>query len=559
MKKNIKFFLLITILVLAGTACNKDYLDKVPLSGPSDQSFFTSQEELILAVNGIYSSMAISPSDGMPYNTTIDATTDINWDRNTSGLQAIGRGNQDSNSDYAASLWSSFYKLIARCNFILDNAEKVKDVTTPAIYARSIAEARFGRAYAYQNLIELYGGVPLVTKILALNEAQLPRNTKEEVLTFVLNEFEEASKDLPVTYAAADVGRATRGAALALKARAALFNGKWDIAAAASKAVMDLNTYALHASFGELFTYNGQNSKEVILSLQYLKTAKKTHSVPRNLLSRNGQGTANKVPSQSLVDSYECTDGLTIDKSPLYNPAKPFLNRDPRLGLTVALPGSTYFNFQFETHKDSLKCWNYNTTPATRVDNQDAINAFASFTGYCWRKYVDITDKVDVTTSELNIIVVRYAEVLLTYAEAKIESGTVDESVYAAINSVRQRPGVNMPAIPSGLSVAELRSIVRKERMYELAMEGLRLFDIRRWKIAEQVMAGPFYGRIPKGLLAAAPVIDANGIANYSNVPNRADMRVIETRLFNPNRDYLWPIPNIETVTNPKLTQNPGY
>jgi hypothetical protein len=559
MKKNIKFCLMIAILLLAGSACNKDYLDKDPLSGPSNQSFFTSQDELILAVNGIYTAMAITPTDAMPYNTTIDATTDINWDRNTSGLQALGKGNQDSNSDYALNLWTGFYKLIARCNFILDNVNKVKDVTTPAIYARCIAEARFGRAYAYQNLIELYGGVPLVTKMLSLNDAQLPRNSKEEVLTFVLTELDEAAKDLPVTYSAADIGRATKGAALAFKARAALFNQKWDVAAEAAKAVMDLNTYNLHPNFGELFTYNGQSSKEIILALQYLKTAKRTHSVPRNLLSRNGQGTANKVPSQSLVDSYECTDGLTIDKSPLYDPAKPFVNRDPRLSFTVALPGSTYFNYQFETHKDSLKCWNYNINPATRIDNQDAINAYASFTGYCWRKYVDLTDKVDVSNSELNIILIRYAEILLTYAEAKIEAGQIDASVYTAINLVRQRPSVNMPAIPSGLSQAELRSIVHKERLYELAMEGVRLFDIRRWKIAEQIMTGPFYGRIAKGLLASAPVIDMNGIAKYDNVPNKADMRVIETRRFNVNRDYLWPIPNIEIVTNPKLTQNPGY
>jgi hypothetical protein len=559
MKKNIKFCLMIAILLLAGSACNKDYLDKAPLTGPSNQSFFTSQDELILAVNGIYTAMAISPTDAMPFNTTIDATTDINWDRNTSGLQALGKGNQDSNSDYALSIWSSFYKLIARCNFILDNVNKVKDVTAPAIYTRCIAEARFGRAFAYQNLIELYGGVPLVTKVLALNEAQVPRNSKEEVLTFVLTELDEAAKDLPVTYSAADIGRATKGAALAFKARAALFNQKWDVAAEAAKAVMDLNTYNLHPNFGELFTYNGQSSKEIILALQYLKTAKRTHSVPRNLLSRNGQGTSNKVPSQSLVDSYECTDGLTIDKSPLYDPTKPFVNRDPRLSFTVALPGSTYFNYQFETHKDSLKCWNYNINPATRIDNQDAINAYASFTGYCWRKYVDLTDKVDVSNSELNIILIRYAEILLTYAEAKIEAGQIDASVYTAINLVRQRPSVNMPAIPSGLSQAELRSIVHKERLYELAMEGVRLFDIRRWKIAEQIMTGPFYGRIAKGLLASAPVIDMNGIAKYDNVPNKADMRVIETRRFNVNRDYLWPIPNIEIVTNPKLTQNPGY
>jgi hypothetical protein len=112
MKKNIKFCLMIAILLLAGSACNKDYLDKDPLSGPSNQSFFTSQDELILAVNGIYTAMAITPTDAMPYNTTIDATTDINWDRNTSGLQALGKGNQDSNSDYALNLWTHFTNLL---------------------------------------------------------------------------------------------------------------------------------------------------------------------------------------------------------------------------------------------------------------------------------------------------------------------------------------------------------------------------------------------------------------------------------------------------------------
>jgi hypothetical protein len=124
---------------------------------------------------------------------------------------------------------------------------------------------------------------------------------------------------------------------------------------------------------------------------------------------------------------------------------------------------------------------------------------------------------------------------------------------------VRLRPTVNMPAIKTGLTQADLRSVVRKERLYELAMEGFRLFDIRRWKIADQVMKGSFYGRIPRGLLANAPAVDANGTPNYTTVSNVADMRVIEVRLFNPNRDYLWPIPNIEVVTNQKLVQNPGY
>jgi hypothetical protein len=553
MKNYLKGCFIVAFLAIGLSACKDDYLDKVPLSGPSDQTFFSNQDELILAVNGIYSALAFHPTDDMPFLTTIDAATDIGWDRNTSGLQSLAKGNQDSNNDYARSYWTNFYRVIGRCNFILDNAEKARSSTSPEIYMRSIAEARFARAFAYHNLIELFGGVPLVTKTLALNEAQLPRNTKEEVLAFVLTELDAAAADLPASYGANDLGRATKGAAMAIKARAALY------AAQAAQEVMASNLYSLHNNFAELFSYNGRNSKEIILSLQYLRTANKTHAVTRNLLSRNGQGTSNKVPAQALIDAYECLDGRPINESPLYNAARPYENRDPRLGYTVALPGSNFFNFQFETHKDSLKCFNYNSTPPSRIDNQDAINAFATFTGYCWRKYVDLIDRADVARSELNIILIRYAEVQLIYAEAKIEKGENDQSVYDAINSIRQRPGVNMPPIPSGLSQAELRSIVRKERLYELAMEGNRLFDIRRWKIAEQAMNGPFYGRVPRGFLATAPTVDANGIVHYENVPNRADLRVVETRQFNAGRDYLWPIPNIEIVTNPNLVQNPGY
>ena len=559
MKNSINGLFIVAIMAIGLSACKKDYLDKVPLSGPSDQTFFSNQDELILAVNGIYSAMAFHPTDDMPFVTTIDAATDIGWDRNTSGLQSLGKGNQDSNNDYARSYWTNFYRLIGRCNFILDNAEKARSSTSPEIYMRSIAEARFARAYAYHNLIELYGGVPLVTKTLTLDEAQLPRNTKEEVLAFILTELDAAAADLPASYGASDLGRATKGAAMAIKARAALYAGNWDVAAQAAQQVISSNLYSLHGNFAELFSYNGRNSKEIILSLQYLRTANKTHAVTRNLLSRNGQGTSNKVPAQALVDAYECLDGRPINESPLYNPARPYLNRDPRLGYTVALPGSNFFNFQFETHKDSLKCFNYNSTPPSRIDNQDAINAFATFTGYCWRKYVDLIDRADVARSELNIILIRYAEVQLIYAEAKIEKGDIDQTVYDAINSIRQRPGVNMPPIPSGLSQSELRSIVRKERLYELAMEGNRLFDIRRWKLAEQVMNGPFYGRVPRGLLATAPRVDANGIAHYESVSNRGELRVVETRQFNVSRDYLWPIPNIEIVTNPNLVQNPGY
>ncbi|MGO4875644.1 RagB/SusD family nutrient uptake outer membrane protein [Pedobacter psychrotolerans] len=558
--KNKIYCSIIVFLLLGLSSCQKNYLDKTPLSGPSDETYFSNQDELVLAVNGLYRYANYAPLDNMPLNLLLDNGTDIGWDRNNSPLQSLGKGNQDSNNGLAISVWTEAYKVIAKCNFILDNIDKVKDKSTVAIYNRSKAEARFIRAYTYQYLTDYFGSVPLITNVLTLETAQVAKTEKAAIVEFILKEFTEAAADLPLNYSGVDVGRATRGTALAFKARTALNNARWAEAAEAAKAVMDLKIYSLHNNYGTLFSYAGQSSPEIIWAFQYLKASRtKTHSTPNALLSRNGLGFTNKVPSQSLVDVYPCTDGLNIDQSPLFDPKAPYKNRDPRLTFTIAVPGSVFYNYQFETHRDSVKCWNYNTTPATRVDNQDALNAFATFTGYCWKKYVDLDDKADRSNSEINVIQIRYAEVLLIYAEAKNELSQLDQSAYDAINLVRARPTVNMPLIPAGQSTASFRSLVRKERLYELAMEGLRLSDLRRWRIADKAMTGNFYGRVQRGLLAGPPQIDENGLANYNNVANRADMRVIETRVFDTGRDYLWPIPNIETVTNPKLIQNPKY
>lgn len=560
MKTNIYFLILAAILVTVSPSCQKDYLDKNPLSGPSDETFFVNQDELLIAVNGLYKYAAYSPLDAMPLNLTVDDGTDIGWDRNNSALQSLGKGNHDSNNTYAKDIWTEAYRVIAKCNFVLDNIEKVKDKTTPAIFSRSKAEARFLRAYTYQYLADYFGDVPLITTMLKLEDAQIAKTPKAEIIDYVMKELTECAPDLSLTHTGGDIGRASRGAALAMKARTALNNSRWTDAAEAAKAVIDLKIYSLHNNFGALFNYAGENSNEIIWAFQYLRASKtKTHSTPNNLLSRNGQGFSNKVPSQSIVDAYPCIDGLNIDESPMFDPKTPYRNRDPRLAFTIALPGSVFYNYQFETHRDSLKCWNYNTTPATRIDNQEAINPFATFTGYCWRKYVDLADKPDRTNSEMNVIQIRYAEILLIYAEAKNELNQLDQSAYNAINLVRTRPSVNMPAITPGKTQLEFRSLVRKERLYELAMEGFRLSDLRRWKIAEKAMTGNFYGRVQRGLLTAAPQIDENGLADYTAVPNRAELRVIEVRRFNKDRDYLWPIPNIETVTNTRLIQNPNY
>ena len=563
MKKNFKLLYMACLLIALGmfVSC-EDYLDRKPLFGPSDENYFNNEEELLLVVNGLYSSLMSHLTDDMPQTLTLDAASDISWDRNTSDLQSIGRGDYDSNNGYIRGIWTNAYKTIGRCNFVLDNIHKLQDIVEDSKLKRFAGEARFIRALTYQHLVAYFGGVPLMNRGVSLEEAQMPRSTRAEIVDFILAELQAAAVDLPDSYSGIDVGRATKGAALAIRARAALNDKRWQEAIASSKEVMDSKVYSLHEDFGELFSYDGESSKEIIFAFQYLRLQKtKTHSATRNLLSRNAQGTSNKVPSQALVDAFLCKDGKEIDKSDTYNPMKPFENRDPRLGFTVALPGSELFGFQFETHKDSIKVWDYSYSSSIpkRIDNQDALNAYATFSGYLWKKYLDIKDKAFTESSELNITQSRYAEVLLIYAEAKIEANQIDGSVYDALNQIRERPTVEMPAIEPGKSQSQMREIVRKERLYELANEGFRMVDLRRWGLADKFMNSSFLGRIPKGIISNPPKIDADGLVDYSGVTNKNQMRVIEVRHFKKDRDYLWPIPNIEMETNKNLEQNPGY
>jgi hypothetical protein len=348
---------------------------------------------------------------------------------------------------------------------------------------------------------------------------------------------------------------------LALKSRIALYNRHWEVAIAAASQVMAMegSEYELYPHYGDLFMYAGESSRETIFAINYLYGFQ-INSLPAATISRIAQGMSIKIPTQQRIDSYECIDGLTIDKSPLYDPKHPFENRDPRLRFTCVVPGDIFYGYQFETDRDSLECWNYNVDPPVRVANTEATHDYASFSGYLWKKYCDGT--VDVgnrrSNSELNYMVMRYAEVLLNYAEAKIEAGQVDESVLEAINKIRQRPSVGMPAI-TARDQTTLRAAVRKERSYELGGEGLRIFDIIRWNYSETVMNNIVYGKIPRGLLAAPPVFDEKGIPDYTNVPNRDQMRVIERRMFDTSKNYVWPVPFNEIQTNPALEQNPNY
>lgn len=555
MKVKLIFSLLLGSL-LTVTSCD-DLLDKVPLDSPSSASFFNDKTELDMGILGCYSRLTnrISLKGEMPWIVTLDCTTDINWNRDASPIGSLGNGTATSDNATTRNAWNDFYAVIARTNFLLDNISNSEGKVDAAYLKQVAAEARFLRAYSYFYLTGFFGDVPLITKSITLDEAVMPRTPQKDIIDFILKEMDEVAPDLPLNYEGHS-GRATNVAAYFLKAYAALYDKRWSVAAQAAKTAMDKGHYGLDADYGKLFTYEGENSKERIFTMQYLRGVN-THIALRQLGSRLSAGVSNEKPTQAMVDSYECTDGLTIDKSPLYNPKKPYINRDPRLNMTIAVPGSIYLGFQFETHPDSLRVWNYNVSPAVRVNNTDATNTYATFTSYLWRKWTDIKDLGYTQECAGDIILMRYADLLLIYAEAKIEANEIDNSVYQALNAVRNRVG--MPSVQAGKSQAELRSILRRERKVELAMEGRRLFDIRRWGIAEKVMNGPRYGNSKTTFLVSPPALDENTSPDYSNIPNRNILRIVENMVFDPKKHYLWPIHPVELQTNPELKQNPNW
>lgn len=545
--------------MMAAYACD-DYLERAPLDQPSDDTFFTNTTELEMAVTGVYNRLWFWPA-GIAWFLSFDFASDDGWDRNGSPLQALGRGEQNSDNGFTNSFWSHFYRAIGRVNFIVTNSVHLREEMGAEAYDGMVAQVRFLRAFYYAYLAELYGDIPLLTEMVSLEDAQMPRTPKSEVVDFVLSELDEITDHLHEDVNTKD--RIGKGAALAVKSRVALWNERWDVAAEAARQLIDAGIYRLDDDYEGIFNDGGDTSPETILRIQYLRGVQ-THNLPGNFWSRMALGHSNKKPPQDMVDTYDCIDGLPIDQSPLYDVNDPFVNRDPRLNYTLVVPQSRLVNHIFETHPDSTMTWDFREDPPIRVENIEATHAFASFTGYLYRKHVDVSNyPTDVFSSDQNLTLIRYGEVLLNYAEAKVELNEIDETVYEAINSLRERPSVSMPPIPSGLSQDEMRNRVRKERRHELGIEGLRYFDIRRWRIAEEVIPGPYRGRLNRydggGWLNEPPHIDPIGTPSYDHISNANELVVIENRAFNPNRDYLWPIPRIELETNSALTQNPGY
>lgn len=564
MKKYNKFLAVVMALFMV-TAC-EDALDKLPLDAPSDQTFFSTETDLNLALTGAYRDIYWR-SGSLPYQALLDGATDLGFLRTDfSGLQSYSMGGHSSTTAAFEATWDRMYSGIGRCNNLLENMPRAQEVVSADTYKQIEAEAKFLRAYYYSWLIQLYGDVPFVTTVPeSIEAAKIPKTLKGEIAQALYDDLDAAVVELSPTEDGGRKGHATQGAALALKARIALNNGDYGIAAAAAQEVMDSEEYTLHADYGELFTYAGENSEEAILSMPH-KVGFMVVSLPREQGSRNGNGYSQIVPSQFMIDSYECTDGKTIEDSDFYDPSHPFENRDPRLEASIVRSGAEFATYIYTNDPGTKTTQRIVDGVVTTVPNADFTNAFHSFTGYLWRKYSAPEDvPANVTNGELDWILMRYAEVLLIYAESKIELGQIDQTVLDAINLIRARAyGVDIsatgdyPAITT-MDQNELRTVLRRERKIELAQEGFRMTDIHRWNIAQYVMPGALVGRPISAYdeMTFVPTFDEHGHPHYDGAESL--YRKVHNRVFMPSRDNLWPLPQNDINVNKNLEQNPDY
>ncbi|MBK0378449.1 RagB/SusD family nutrient uptake outer membrane protein [Mucilaginibacter segetis] len=554
----IKGVTMLCLVLVLWTSCKKD-LNLVSQDSITDATFWKTAADFKLAANNLY--------NGLNGFGEEDTESDIAFNNPNS----VSNGNLQPSE--TSSEWSSSYGYIRAANNILEHGEG----TTDAEVKKYMAEAKFFRAWYYWRLLRIYGGVPLITKVLSTDDQELfaPRSSRSETADLILKDLDEAKADLPVQadLSAPDIGRITKGAALALASRVALFEGTWekfrnqsgadkylDQAAATSLAVINSGVYGLYTGSGDqsyryLFLEAGDDSKESILDRRYA----------RNIYGQDAPYMYDQDgynPTRKLVDMYLDKNGLPITSPGTvfkgYDTfTSEFQDRDPRMTMTMIIPGTLTNRVFF---------------PITKVANWPDKPQRNFNTGYILYKYMS-EDPIANNSGRMGSAslfdfdrhLIRYAEVLLNYAEAVYEkSGSIsDNDLNMSINKLRDR--VNMPHLTNAFVSANnlnMRDEIRRERTVELALEGFRYDDIRRWKTAETELPQDIKGikitgtdwatRAPYSDPTYLTKVDANGFL------------IAETnRLFDPAKDYLQPLPTKEIAfyanNGYTLEQNPGW
>ncbi len=537
-KKLYQFVILLGLLFT--TSCER--LELVPENQFTDTTYWTSVAKAQTALNTAYSQMM--SSNYFFYNEALSDNA-YNGRGDNGGSASIAAGIFDASLSRFKEEWNSRYAGIKTCNLILANIDNIKDAD-PVRIANMKAEARVIRAWQHFMLTTWYGDIPLLDHDPSLEEAtSISRTSHAEVINFVLNELNAAIAILPTKqqYSASENGKITSGAALALKARVLLYEGRWSEVVDATEALMSgqEGTYSLFPSYSGLFLPENEFSSEDILSIQYTPVDRMWGEFFDMAPISAGARLNALAPTQELVNSYIMTNGKKITESGSgYDEDNPYVNRDPRLTNTVVYHGYQWAEKDGSTHTIYIKP---GSSPDNALDEYSPGSSKTS-TGYYTRKYYDPTH-LSGLQSGLNLMIIRYADVLLMNAEAKNELGQFSAGTWAStVGALRVRAGftdASATTYPSTLSQEQMRQLIRNERRSEFGMEGLRIFDIRRWKIADQVLNGWAHGA-------------RFGVASEDNGYLRVNFRIFESA-----KHYLWPIPRDERLINRNLTQNPGY
>lgn len=516
---NLKYILqniLIVCFLFWLSACKKNYLEKNPLDSVSSQVFWASEADVKSGLAGVYSRLQQNflgyervYLDGLSDNAYLDNNT------NQSNMSIMTTGGiTPALSGAIGNMYSSPYRAIASCNYFLDNVDKAP-VSDPQknVYK---AEVRFIRALCYFDLVQGFGGVVIYKNFpKTLEEAKVIKSGKEAVYGFIHEDLDYAIANLPDEKYN---GHAVKGSAMGIKARVLLTQQNWAEAATLLQQIINTSTgkFGLANNYAAIFKTSGQANTavntEILFSTQYLAPANPQRTSPGAAGMDIELGWFSLMqPYKDLVDDYEMTDGKSIAESPLYNPANPYANRDPRLDLTIKLPGEVWTN-------PSGTVW---------------AGSYTSYTGFLTEKYVDLSrapfTSATATSTDQDYIHLRYADILLMYAEAKNEASGPDASVYAAIDQVRGRTGISMPPTDQTRydNKEKLRDYIRHERRVEFALEGQRYNDLKRWHIAHL--------KLP-------------ALKTPANVPLKFD-----------EKNYLLPFQQSELDNNPQLIQNDGY
>ncbi len=568
-----KIFDKLVIFAVAGlmaTSCAD--LDLYPLETGSSDSWYKTEEEIKASIKGLYR------VDFFPIENS--RWCDDHQSRNN--LNDMTGATLNGDSWDVKNLWQNSYKAIARCNILLSKLDNARSLGISDSHIKLYrSQVLFVKALQYSVLTQYFGDVVWVDSEITVEEAfRMGRTDCDEIMADVYEMYDEAADGLPLTYGN-DVELATKAAALGCKARYALFHEDWVIAADAARQCLDLGSHKLYPDFGELFLASTHHACENILSWPYsleLDHLSTSTGDAMGYTPRNRGGYASEYPSWDLFASFLCTDGKPIDESPLFDPHNPFRNRDPRCAYTIVEFGTSHCGVIY--NPDPTVTEVYNSVTGCMVTNNDckAGSQYASYNGLLRKKGID---EAWINNNTFKVafdkVFLRLAEVYLIYAEAKIEADDIDQSVLDAINTVRARAYkvsyTNTAAYPAvtTTSRAELRSIVRAERRMELAYEGQRRLDLIRWRIAGKALNRPDYGLLDKDELInnlvskklwfwpETPRLDEDGIADFSALYDKGYCKIITQRQFDESKNYLWPIPSLEVITNPMLGQNDNY